>query len=190
MKAQFSPASVVSLVGAVLAVIGLASYFNDATNLSVPTFFYGAPILLIGLAMKNSELQPTNSLISKSKLDKLKLKGPKELLDLINDVTRFRYGQRVHLESSLQALKLWDERNPPKLLEIGLLEIEENFGITMKFESEGVSLEKWQEKKERLGRFFVKDLIANINCSSSGEINLELRPKQRGTDQGSKNTNG
>ncbi len=177
MNKQFSPASIVSLIGAILAVTGLVSFFNDATNLSVPTFFYGVPIMLIGLAMKNSELSPTKSLISTSELQRLKEKGPKELSDLISDVTRFRYGQRAHLESSLQALNLWDEKKPPQLIEIALLEIDTNFGVTMKFESEGVSLEKWESKKERLGRFFAKDLIANINSNQPGEINLELRPK-------------
>ena len=68
MKQSFSPASIVSLTGAILAVTGLVSYFNDATNLSVPTFFYGVPILLIGLAMKKSELAPVKNLISDSML--------------------------------------------------------------------------------------------------------------------------
>ncbi len=188
MKTQFSPASLVSLVGAILAVVGLVSYFNDATNLSVPTFFYGVPILLIGLAMKNSELGPTKSLVSPSELNRLNQNGPKELSNLIGDVTRFRYGQRVHLESSLQALKLWDEKNPPKLLEIALLEIEENFGVRMKFEAKGVPLEKWEKEQERLGRFFAKNLIANINSNTPEEITLELRPKTEQTEKTSTNS--
>ena len=188
MKKQFSPASLVSLAGAVLAVTGLVSYFNDATNLSVPTFFYGVPILLIGLAMKNSELGPTKNLISESELSRLKLNGPKELSDLIGDVTRFRYGQRVHLETSLQSLKLWDEKNPPQLLEIALLEENKRFGISMKFESQGVPLEKWEQQSERLGRFFAKDLTAEIKSNNPGEISLKLRPKTKGIEQPSINT--
>ncbi len=177
MKKQFSPASIVSFVGALLAVTGLVSFFNDATNLSVPTFFYGVPILLIGLAMKNSELAPAKSLISESELNKLKINDRQDLINLIAEVTRFRYGQRVHLETSLQALKLWDEKKPPKLLEISLLEIENNFAIKMKFESKGVTLKEWEEKKDRLGRFFSKNLNADISSSNPEEINLELRPK-------------
>ncbi len=177
MKKQFSPASIVSIAGSVLAITGLISYFNDATNLSVPTFFYGVPILLIGLAMKNSELSPTKSDISKSQLNKLKLQGPKELSDLIGDVTRYRYGQRAHLETSLQALKLWDDNKPPQLIEIELTENDQDFGVRMKFEFCGVPIEKWQQKKDRLGRFFAKDLIADITPTSEGELILELLPK-------------
>ena len=187
MKKQFSPASLVSLAGAVLAVTGLVSYFNDATNLSVPTFFYGVPILLIGLAMKNSELGPTKNLISETELSKLQEKGPKELSDLIRDVTRFRYGQRVHLESSLQALKLWDDKKPPQLLEIALLEEEQKFGVRMKFESQGVPIAKWEGAKERLGRFFANGLMAEINSTTAGEIDLELRPKTKPVEQNSTN---
>ncbi len=187
MKKQLSPASLVSITGAILAVTGLVSYFNDATNLSVPTFFYGVPILLIGLAMKNSEIGPTKILSTESDLSRLKRDGPKELSDLIADVTRFRYGQRVHLETSLQALKLWDDKKPPQLLEITLLEENKKFGVLMKFESQGVPLEKWEQQKDRLGRFFAKDLTAEIKSNNSGEINLELQPKTKTIQQTSTN---
>ncbi len=177
MKKQFSPASIVSITGAFLAVTGLISFFQDATNLSVPTFFYGVPILLIGLAMKNSELDPAENLISNSELKKLKSKGPKELVNLVGDVTRFRYGQRAHLETSLQALDLWDEKKPPQLREIKLIEKEEKFGVRMKFDLCGVPVEKWEDKKDRLGRFFANDLVANISSKDTGEMILELSPK-------------
>ena len=35
----------------------------------------------------------------------------------------------------------------------------------MKFESQGVTLEQWKGKEDRLGRFFSKDLIADIRKS-------------------------
>ncbi len=179
MKKQLSPASLISIAGGVLAVTGLISYFNDATNLSVPTFFYGVPILLIGLALKNSELDPANNSISASDISKLKSKGPKELADLIADVTRHRYGQRAHLETSLQALKLWNDANPPKLKEIELIEIAENYGVSMKFDFCGVPLEKWESQKDRLGRFFAKGLTAEITSISPKELKLELLPKTK-----------
>ena len=187
MKKQFSPATIVSITGSILAITGLISYFNDATNLSVPTFFYGVPILLIGLAMKNSELGPAKSEISTSQLDKLKLTGPKELSDLIGDVTRFKYGQRAHLETSLQSLKLWDEKKPPRLIEIELTERSPSFGVIMKFEFGGVPIERWQEKKDRLGRFFASDLIANITSTSQEQITLELIPQSSISDKNNPN---
>ncbi|WP_269622524.1 DUF2854 domain-containing protein [Prochlorococcus marinus] len=177
-----SPASLISITGGILAIIGLISYFNDAANLSVPTFFYGVPILLIGLALKNSEIPPAKSSIQKSDLNKLNLKGPKELSNLIGDVTRFRYGQRAHLETSLQALKLWDENKPPQLREIELIEKNQKFGIRMTFLFCGVPIEKWEEKKDRLGRFFASNLKASITAPNPEEIILELLPITNTTD--------
>ncbi len=182
MIKQLSPASLISITGGVLAVIGLISYFGNAANLSVPTFFYGVPILLIGLALKNSELDPANSKVTSLQLQKLKEKGPQELHNLIGDVTRWRYGQRAHLESSLQALKLWSEEKPPKLLEIELLEIEEDYGISMTFNPNGVPLETWKTKEERLGRFFAKNLSAEIISNKPDEIQLTLIPNKQVTE--------
>ena len=48
----------------------------------------------------------------------------------------------------------------------------------MKFELQGVPLEKWEQQKERLGRFFVKDFTAELKSNSPGEINLDLLPKK------------
>jgi len=51
-----SPGSLVTVVGALLTVVGSVAYLNDNANLSLPTIFYGIPILLGGLALKSSEL--------------------------------------------------------------------------------------------------------------------------------------
>ncbi len=174
MNKTFSPASLISIAGGFLAVIGLISYFSNAANLSVPTFFYGVPILLIGLALKNSELSPAKCNNSPSELKHLKPKMPNEIQSLLDDVTRFRYGQRAHLESSLQVLKLWNDEKPPQLKAITLLEKEATYGVEMVFEPNGVPMEKWQEKKDRLERFFAKNLKATITATESGEIELTL----------------
>ena len=81
---------------------------------------------------------------------------------VVKDVTRWRYGQNAHLESSLKVLELWDEDNPPQLLEIEELERSQQYGVRMRFEIAGVPLDKWEKKQERLGRFFAKGLICLI----------------------------
>ena len=52
MQAFLSPGSLVTVAGAVLTVIGAIAYLGDNANLSLPTIFYGIPILLGGLALK------------------------------------------------------------------------------------------------------------------------------------------
>ena len=58
MKDFFSPGSLVTIAGGALTVVGATAYATGSASLSLPTIFYGIPILLGGLALKSSELQP------------------------------------------------------------------------------------------------------------------------------------
>ena len=179
MKELISPANLITVTGAVLTVIGIAAYLTGAANLSVPTLFYGFPIFLGGLALKTTELKPAKRIDPKSELTKTREDGAPELAKVVKDVTRWRYGQHAHLESSLIALKLWDQDKPPQLLEIEELKTNEGYGIRLRFKNEGVSLLRWQEKQERLGRFFAKGMQAKLLSPNEGEIDLMIVPKQK-----------
>jgi hypothetical protein len=104
-----------------------------------------------------------------------------ELVKLLNDVTRWRYGQKAHLESSLEALKLWDEDKPSQLLEIEEISSDKGYGLRMRFACEAVGLERWQERSERLGRFFAKGLEAQIIPLENDQLDLTLLPKSDAT---------
>ncbi len=181
MKELLSPGSLITISGGVLTVIGAVAYLTGAANLSVPTLFYGFPIFLGGLALKTSELPPAKRVPPKAELAEARENGAPELAKLVADVTRWRYGQKAHLESSLQVLKLWDEDNPPQLLEIEETQTECGYGVRMRFEIAGVSLERWQEKKERLGRFFAKNLQAELISPTQGKLDLILNPQKKTT---------
>ena len=61
-------------------------------------------------------------------------------------------------------LKLWDEDNPPQLIEIEELDRNGKYGVRLRFELGSVSLERWEEKKERLRlpqQCYSKDLYSN-----------------------------
>ena len=179
MNKLLSPGNLITIGGASLSLIGLTAYFTDATNLSVPTFFYGVPIFLIGISLKTTEVAPALRVVSADKFASERNKAPEELGKLIKDVTRWRYGQSCQLEASLRVLKLWDIDNPPQLREIEELVKDGNYGIRMRFEMAGVSLERWNNKKERLGRFFAKGLCAELCCPAPGEIDLTLLPPKK-----------
>tara|TARA_Y100001968_G_scaffold161870_1_gene148033 strand:- start:409 stop:960 length:552 start_codon:yes stop_codon:yes gene_type:complete len=179
MNKLLSPGNLITIGGASLSLIGLTAYFTNATNLSVPTFFYGVPIFLIGISLKTTEVPPAKRLVESSKFASERDKAPKELDNLLKDVTRWRYGQSCQLEASLRVLKLWDIDNPPQLLEIEELVKDGDYGIRMRFEMAGVPLEKWNSKKERLGRFFAKGLSAELFCPSPGELDLTLLPQKQ-----------
>ena len=188
MKDLFSPANVITVTGAVLTVIGAIAYGTGAANLSVPTLFYGFPIFLGGLALKTSELPPANRVPTSKDLSQLQREGPTELKSLVGDVTRWRYGQKAHLESSLKVLNLWDDGEPPQLLEIEELDTGRGYGVRLRFELAGVALERWQEKKERLSRFFATGLQAELMSEDGKNLDLMLLPSQIKDDY--KNENG
>ena len=177
MNKLLSPGNLITIGGASLSFIGLIAYFTDATNLSVPTFFYGVPIFLIGLSLKTTEVPPAKRIVAASKFASQRAKAPKELDNLLKDVTRWRYGQSCQLESSLRVLKLWDIDNPPQLTEIEELVKDGDYGIRIRFKMKGVSVEKWNDKKERLGRFFAKGLTAELFCPTPSDIDLTLLQK-------------
>jgi len=177
MNKLLSPASLITIGGASLSLIGLTAYFTDAANLSVPTFFYGVPIFLIGISLKTTEVPPALRVVPATKFASERAKAPEELGKLVKDVTRWRYGQSCQLESSLRVLKLWDIDSPPQLIEIEELVKGGNYGIRMRFEIAAVSLERWNAQKERLGRFFAKGLSAELFCPTPGEIDLTPLPR-------------
>jgi hypothetical protein len=177
MLAIASPGSLVTIAGASLSVIGWIGYATENPNLSLPTIFYGIPILLGGLALKSSELPPAELLPPAAGAEALRTAPASQTLrKLVKDVTRWRYGQKAHLESSLEALKLWDEDAPPQLLSIGELAENGGYGVAMRFRTEGVPYARWQEKQERLARFFDKGLEARLSQPAPGEVLLELLP--------------
>ena len=157
MKNFLSPGNLITITGGVLAFVGMTAYFTDSVNLSVPTFFYGVPILLIGLGLKTSEIRPVD-LLNREKYKLNEFRRPKEISNLVADVTRWRYGQKAHLESSLEALKLWNEDNPPQLVELEEISKDDKCGLRMHFIINEVPIEQWIEKQERLNRFFAKGL--------------------------------
>ena len=178
MNELLSPANLITITGAVLTVVGIASYLTGAANLSVPTLFYGFPIFLGGLALKTTELKPAHQILPTPEVTKEKEKGAPELAKVVKDVTRWRYGQHAHLESSLIALKLWDQDNPPKLIEIEELKTNEGYGIRLRFKIQGVPFIRWQEKQERLGRFFAKGMKAELFSPQEGQLDLMIVPKK------------
>lgn len=178
MQSLRSPGSLVTLAGAALTVIGSLAYVSDHPNLSLPTIFYGIPILLGGLALKSSELPPPERLTPPAQLRELRDAPASEpLRKLVGDICRWRYGQKAHLESSLEALKLWDEQDPPQLLQVEELALPEGYGLRLTFVSGAIPLSRWQASLDRLGRFFGPGLRAELAQCPNDHVALILRPR-------------
>jgi hypothetical protein len=164
-------------VGSILTVIGIYAYATGNSTLNLAGFFYGIPLLLGGLALKAAELKPVP----------YTLETPPEIValreaqatptqnQLRNDVTRYRYGQEAHLDESLAKIGLSptdDER--PQLIGIQEESVEGFYALVMEFYSPFISLQQWQEKQEKITKFFGPNIKAEITESDNSKINLAL----------------
>ena len=181
MQSLRSPGTLVTLAGSALTVIGSLAYVSDHPNLSLPCIFYGIPILLGGLALKSSELPPPTRLTPPEQLRSLREAPASESLrKLLADLCRWRYGQKAHLESSLEALKLWDEQDPPALLSVEELSLPEGYGLRLTFAEGAVPFERWDASVDRLGRFFGPGLQAALVQQPEHQLTLTLQPRGNG----------
>ena len=160
-----SPGSWITILGVSLAVFGLVAYAMGDPVLNLLGLFSGIPVLLGGLALKSSELPPVPWLQppdDRSKaLRKTVATGVQR--QLVGDVRRWRYGQKAHLESSLEALKLWREEKPPRLTGLREEDVQGRYRLTMRFQlGSDEESQAWLGKGDRLARFFGPGLEAAV----------------------------
>ena len=172
------PLALVGLtVGSILTVVGFIAYGTGNSTLNLAGFFYGIPILLGGLALKAAELKPI-PYVPETPADIVTLRESKATPtqnQLRLDVTRYRYGQEAHLDDSLERLGLSptdDER--PILNRIKEDNIDGNYALILYFDSPFISLETWQEKQEKITKFFGPDITSEISLLEDDEIALAL----------------
>lgn len=164
-------------IGGLLTVVGFVAYFLDNATLNLVGFFYGIPLLLGGLALKAAELEPVPYMqpTSSSVLALREQQATATQNQIRKDVTRYRYGQRAHLDSSLQALGLspTDEERPTL---IGLQETETAgaYTLVLRFDSPLFPLEVWQQKQDKLTSFFGPGIRVALSQAEPEQIDLAL----------------
>ncbi|MGF1482423.1 MAG: DUF2854 domain-containing protein [Cyanophyceae cyanobacterium] len=180
MLRRISLGSVGLVVGGLLTVVGFIAYATGNATLNLAGLFYGVPILLGGLALKASELKPVPfSQPTPPEIIDLREQATSTQNQVRSDVTRYRYGQEAHLDESLERLGLspTDEERP---VLTGLREtaIDGNYTLIMEFDSPLISLEKWQEKREKIEKFFGPGIRVEIVHSEEDRIDVALIKQQ------------
>jgi len=165
------------VVGSVLTAIGIAAYAAARPTLNLIGFFYGVPLVLIGLALKAAELKPVpySQPPSEAAIALREREATATLKQVRNDITRYRYGQRVHLQESLKRLGLSpiDEECP---VLTGLREeaIGDRYALILEFSSEYVPFSAWEERRDRLEAFFGPGLRAELLQPEEDVVELRL----------------
>lgn len=145
------------VVGGVLTVVGFYAYGTGNATLNLAGFFYGIPLLLGGLALKNAELKPVPYL-SETPADILALRKAQATdtqQQIRKDVTRYRYGQEAHLDEVLERLGLSpSDEERPVLMAICESAIDGAYALQLTFDSPVVPLATWQERQAKMETFF------------------------------------
>ena len=181
MLRKTSLGSVGLVVGGLLTIIGFIAYATGNATLNLAGLFYGVPILLGGLALKASELKPVPfSQATPPKILTLREQQATSTQNQVRkDVTRYRYGQEAHLDESLERIGLspTDEERPI-LAGLRETEIDGNYALTLEFDSPLISLERWQEKREKLEKFFGPGIHVEISQPEENLVNVALITQQ------------
>jgi Protein of unknown function (DUF2854) len=144
-------------VGGLLALIGFFAYAIQDATFNLIGFFYGIPLLLGGLALKSAELEPVPfTSVTPANLIKLRdTQSTPTLNQIRKDVTRFRYGQEAHLDIALEKLGLApSDDDRPILKGLQEAEIDGAYALILEFYSPFMTLAVWQEKQDKITRFF------------------------------------
>ncbi|MEA5572444.1 DUF2854 domain-containing protein [Calothrix sp. UHCC 0171] len=164
-------------VGGILTIIGFVAYATDNATLNLAGFFYGIPLLLGGLALKASELEPVPfSQVTTPEILKLRETQATVTQNKIRkDITRYCYGQEAHLDQAFKYLQLSSSEDEMPIA-TGLRETETNNAYTLivEFDSPFVPLAAWQAKQEKMTKYFGPDVEIKITETSENQIELAL----------------
>jgi hypothetical protein len=165
-------------LGGLLTLVGFFAYAIDDPTFNLIGFFYGIPLFLGGLALKSAELEPVPfTTLTPAGILKLREQEATDTLHQIRkDVTRYRYGQEAHLDVALEKLGLApSDDDRPVLTGIKESEIGGAYALTLDFYSPFMTLDVWQEKREKITKFFGPGVTAHIDYDDgTEEVNLTL----------------
>jgi Protein of unknown function (DUF2854) len=164
-------------LGTVLTTIGFAAYYFDLATLNMVGFFYGIPLVLGGFALRTSELKPVPfSQPTSPTVLELRAKTATQVQNkLISDLTRYNYGQDLHLDEALKKVGL----NPradlcPRVTALREEMRDGGYTLVLEFESPGVTLDKWQEQQPKIEKYFGPGIRAEIEQLAENQLELAL----------------
>jgi len=165
------------ILGGALTLVGFVAYGSGNATLNLAGFFYGVPLFLGGLALKAAELKPT-PYSQDTPPEVLALRDAQAtdtLQQLRKNITRYRYGHEAHLDESLERLGLspTDEERP-LLFALHETAIDGAYALVLEFDSPCFDLAAWQERQDKLERFFGPDIRAEISQPEEETINVAL----------------
>jgi len=166
----FSLGNFVVFGGILVTVLSFAEYLGtaggDGLNVSGLGFVYGIPITLAGAALKYAEIEPVPCIAGPGSDAIFDDKATEIIAKIKQDVTRHRYGDEAHLDTTVRKLGLVvPGKAYPQLIELRQ-DVAENgeLAFTMVWQSLDTPYKMWAEEKRRrkYETFFGPDVGAEV----------------------------
>ncbi|MEA5620034.1 DUF2854 domain-containing protein [Cronbergia sp. UHCC 0137] len=164
-------------IGSILIIVGFIAYGADNATLNLVGFFYGFPLFLGGLALKANELKPIpfSQTTTPSVLTLRQQQATVTQNKLRTDITRFCYGQEAHLDRALDYLDLNpSDEERPVITSLRETEVNGAYCLILEFDSPLISMDIWQERHERMTKYFAPNVEVKITQPSENKIELAL----------------
>jgi len=191
----FSLGNLVILGGILITVLSFAEYLNegggDGLNVSGLGFVYGIPVFLAGAALKYAEIDPVPIYSTPAGEKLLESKGTEIIKKIKQDVTRHRYGDEAHLDTTVKKLGLVIVGKAyPQLRELRADEEDGELAFTMVWQSLDTPYKMWADEKRRrkyetffgpgVGAEVVKinaeERLVGIKLTTGGPKQIEATP--------------
>lgn len=151
----FSLGNLVILAGIVVTFASFAEYLSesggDGLNVSGLGFVYGIPIFLAGAALKYAEIEPVPCFSTSDGERIFESKATEIIKKIKQDVTRHRYGDEAHLDTTVKKLGLVvPGKDYPQLQELREEMTEDGeLAFTMVWQSLDTPFKLWADEKRR-----------------------------------------
>lgn len=150
----FSLGNLVILGGIAITVLSFAEYLSDSgsegLNVSGLGFVYGIPVFLAGAALKYAEIEPVPCISTPQSDAIFEGKATEIIKKVKQDVTRHRYGDEAHLDTTVRKLGLVvPGKAYPQLRELRQDVEDGELAFTMIWQSLDTPYKMWNDEKRR-----------------------------------------
>ena len=165
----FSLGNLVIIAGVLITVLSFAEYLSDSgsegLNVSGLGFVYGIPVFLAGAALKYAEIDPVPVAATAAGERIFESKATETIQKIKQDVTRHRYGDEAHLDTTVKKLGLVvPGKDYPQLQELRQDEKDGELVFTMVWQSIDTPYKMWADERriQKYETFFGPGVSADV----------------------------
>jgi hypothetical protein len=147
----FSLGNLIIGAGVAITVASFAEYLGDGSeslSISAVGFVYGIPIFLAGAALKYAEIEPVPVFSAPGAEGIFEAKATDTMIKIKQDVTRHRYGDEAHLDTTVKKLGLVvPGKDYPQLNSLREEVIDGELAFTMVWQSMDTPYKMWADER-------------------------------------------